>query len=141
MSFVLFILPLNEERPNLRCNCTTTNIGCFPNHLLTVRLKGNVQGICQIDYTSKFPVIPDSKFLNHLLRCSFKQRSKTNMLEICHSCTMYIHKISKDIPSRILPKQKKLSLKRAEVGMKPIYLGDWIKVFIEPFSRTNRRTT
>ena len=63
------------------------------------------------------------------------------MLEICHSCTMYIHKISKDIPSRILPKQKKFSLKRADVGMKPIYLGDWIKVFIEPFSRTNRRTT
>ena len=58
--------------------------------------KANVHGICQIDYTSKFPVIQNSKFLNH-----FKRRNKPNLLEICHSCTMYTHKISKDIPSRI----------------------------------------
>ena len=50
--------------------------------------KGKVHGICQIDYTSKFPVIQNSKFLNHLLRRHFKQRSKPNILEICHSCTI-----------------------------------------------------
>ena len=82
--------------------------------------KGKVHGICQIDYTSKNPVIQNSKFLHHLLWCSFRLKSKPNILEICTIC---IHKISKDVQSRILPKQKKLSLKRA--SSRTNFCGQW----------------
>ena len=124
MSFVLFILPLNEEKSNLRCNCTSvppqTSAVFSTTYSASQEGKGKVHGICQIDYTSKNPVFQNSKFLHHLLWCSFRLRSKPNILEICTIC---IHKISIDVPSRILPKQKKLSLKRASSGTN--FCGQW----------------
>lgn len=125
ISFFLFFSPLIEEKPNLRCNCTTTNIGCFLNHLqcgssrqskrtwnLSDRLHQQISSNSKFQISQPLQTKEQTKpswnlpFLYNVHSQNFKRYTKQNL---------------------ILPKQKKLSVKRAEVGMKPIYLGEWIK--------------